>query len=48
MKNKEPIKVDANTKGLKAIKGLVLQERFKVGKMIDKGSHGSIFDCKDL
>ena len=45
---KEPIIIDTKGRGLKALKGQTLSERFYVGKNIDKGSYGKIFACDDL
>ena len=45
---KEPITLDSKGKGIKALNGITLSRRFKIGKTIDGGSYGKIFECQDL
>ena len=33
---------------MKALNGITLSRRFKIGKTIDGGSYGKIFECQDL
>lgn len=40
--------IDTKGRGLRALKGQTLSGRFYVGKPIDGGAYGKIFDCKDL
>ena len=45
---KEPVMIDTKGRGLKALKGQIFSDRFYVGKAIDEGANGKIFDCQDL
>ena len=45
---KQPTVIEAKGRGMKALKGQTLSGRFQVGKAIDGGSYGKIFDCQDL
>ena len=43
--DKTPMIIDAQGKGLRALKGTVLEGKYSVGKCIDTGSYGKIHDC---
>lgn len=45
IEKKEPVVIDTKGQGLKALKGQTLSGRFYVGKVIDGGAFGKIFDC---
>ena len=46
--DKKPIFIDVQGKGISALKGKILQGQYQVGKCVDRGSYGKIYDCKDL
>jgi len=40
--------INCRGKGYRALVGLVLQDRYKIGAQIDQGTQGRVFDILDL